>query len=185
MGEVYRADDLKLGLPVALKFLPENLATDPTWLARLHNEVRTAREVTPPFVCRVHDIGEAGGLHFISMEYVDGEDLASLLRRIGRLPRDKGIAIARQLCAGLAAAHDRGVLHRDQPECAPHGPRARRNGLDDARHRHPDELPGHRGPAAPAHRRALPAGHRGLLRAVGRAVRPRVPRAPVRGRAPG
>jgi len=113
MGEVYRADDLKLGQPVALKFMPEALATDPAWLARFHGEVRTAREVTHPNVCRVHDIGETDGHHFLSMEYVDGEDLASLLRRIGRLPRDKGIEIGRQLCAGLAAAHDRGVLHRD------------------------------------------------------------------------
>jgi serine/threonine-protein kinase len=61
----------------------------------------------------VHDIGEFEGQHFISMEYVDGEDLASLLRRIGRLPKDKAIQAARQVCAGLAAAHDQGVLHRD------------------------------------------------------------------------
>jgi serine/threonine protein kinase len=64
-------------------------------------------------VCRVHDIGEADGRRFISMEYIDGEDLASLLRRIGRIPQDKAIDLARQMCAGLAAAHERGVLHRD------------------------------------------------------------------------
>ena len=64
-------------------------------------------------MCRVHDIGETGGQHFLSMEYIDGEDLASLLRRIGRLPAGKALEIALQLCAGLAAAHDRGVLHRD------------------------------------------------------------------------
>ena len=64
-------------------------------------------------MCRVHDIGETGGQHFLSMEYIDGEDLASLLRRIGRLPSDKALELARQLCAGLAAAHDCGVLHRD------------------------------------------------------------------------
>src|SRR5207302_6988253 len=66
-----------------------------------------------PNVCRVYDVGEIGGRHFLSMEYVDGEDLASLLRRIGRLPPDKAVEIARELCAGLAAAHDKGVLHRD------------------------------------------------------------------------
>ena len=66
-----------------------------------------------PNVCRVYDIAEYDGRHFLSMEYVDGEDLASLLRRIGRLPEDKALEIARQLCAGLAAAHDKGVLHRD------------------------------------------------------------------------
>ena len=113
MGEVYRADDLRLGQPVALKFLPATLARDPMQLARFHAEVRLARQVSHPNVCRVYDIGEADGRHFLSMEYVDGEDLASLLRRIGRLPQDKAVEIARQLCAGLAAAHERGVLHRD------------------------------------------------------------------------
>jgi predicted Ser/Thr protein kinase len=113
MGEVYRADDLKLGQPVALKFLPGAVATDPATLARFHNEVRIARQVSHQNVCRIYDIGEADGVHFLSMEYVDGEDLASLLRRIGRLPSDKAIEIARQLCAGIAAAHEAGVLHRD------------------------------------------------------------------------
>jgi Protein kinase domain/zinc-ribbon domain len=113
MGEVYRADDLRLEQPVALKFLPESLEMDPARLARFHGEVRTARQVSHPNVCRVYDIGSTDGRHFLSMEYVDGEDLASLLRRIGRLPADKGVEVARQLCAGLAAAHDRGVLHRD------------------------------------------------------------------------
>jgi serine/threonine-protein kinase len=113
MGEVYRADDLMLAQPVALKFLPVDLSRDAGRLARFRDEVRTAREVSHPNVCRVYDIGEVAGDHFLSMEYIDGEDLASLLRRIGRLPQDKGVEIARQLCAGLAAAHDRGVLHRD------------------------------------------------------------------------
>jgi len=113
MGEVYRADDLKLGQPVALKFLPRRFADDPARLEYFHSEVRLARQVSHPNVCRVYDIGEVEGQHFLSMEYVDGEDLATLIRRIGRLAVDKGIEIARQLCAGLAAAHDRGVLHRD------------------------------------------------------------------------
>ncbi len=72
-----------------------------------------ARQVSHPNVCRVYDVGEIDGQHFLSMEYVDGEDLASLLKRIGRLPPDKALEISRELCAGLAAAHDRGVLHRD------------------------------------------------------------------------
>jgi len=113
MGEVYRADDLTLDQPVALKFLPPSCDDDPAWLERFHNEVRLSRQVTHPNVCRVFDIGQVDGEQFISMEFVDGEDLASLLRRIGRLPRDKALQISRQLCAGLAAAHDRGVLHRD------------------------------------------------------------------------
>jgi len=113
MGEVYRATDLRLGQPVALKFLPEETASDPKTLGRFHTEVRIARQVAHPNVCRVYDIGEVEGLPYISMEYVDGEDLHSLLRRIGRLPSDKALDIARRLCAGLAAAHDKGVLHRD------------------------------------------------------------------------
>src|SRR5215208_2415379 len=113
MGEVYRADDLRLGQPVALKFLPVSVATDAGRLAQFHNEVRTARQISHPNICRVYDIGEIEGQLFLSMELVDGEDLASSLRRIGRFPEDKATDIARQLCAGLAAAHDRGVLHRD------------------------------------------------------------------------
>jgi hypothetical protein len=77
MGEVYRADDLKLGQAVALKFLPERLADDPRRLECFHNEVRLARQVSHPNVCRVYDIGEVDGQHFLSMEYVDGEDLAA------------------------------------------------------------------------------------------------------------
>lgn len=113
MGEVYRADDLLLGQPVALKFLPRRVAGDPHALSRLLGEVRIARQISHPNVCRVYDVGEVDGEHFISMEYVQGEDLKSLLQRIGRFGPDKGAEIARQICAGLAAAHDRGVLHRD------------------------------------------------------------------------
>ncbi len=113
MGEVYRADDLKLGQPVALKFLPEHLLSDGAALARFHREVRVARQVSHKNVCRVYDIGETDGRHFLSMEYIKGEELSSLLRRIGRFPADKAVQLARQICAGLSAAHDIGVLHRD------------------------------------------------------------------------
>ena len=113
MGEVYRADDLKLGQAVALKWLPLDVETDSARLARFLGEVRHSLKVTHPNVCRVFDVGEVDGQHFLSMEYVDGENLASLLRRIGRLPEDKAVQVARQLCAGLAAAHNEGVLHRD------------------------------------------------------------------------
>jgi serine/threonine-protein kinase len=113
MGEVYRADDLSLGQGVALKFLPEAASQDAEVLERFRNEVRIARRVSHPNVCRVYDMAEVNGQIFISMEYIDGEDLSSLLRRIGRLPEDKALEIARQLCAGLAAAHREGVLHRD------------------------------------------------------------------------
>jgi len=113
MGEVYRADDLTLGQSVALKFLPDRAGHDENLLERFRNEVRTARKISHPNVCRVYDVGDVDGQTFFTMEYVDGEDLASLLRRIGRLPQDKALDIARQLCAGLAAAHTKGVLHRD------------------------------------------------------------------------
>jgi hypothetical protein len=113
MGEVYRADDLTLDQPVALKFLPEGVASDPLRLAQFHNELRVARQVSHKNVCRLYDLGDADGRRFLTMEYVDGEDLASLLRRIGRFPQDKAIDVARQLCAGVAAAHERGVIHRD------------------------------------------------------------------------
>ncbi len=113
MGEVYRADDLKLGQPVALKFLPPEVDGDPARLTQLHTEVRMARQVSHPNVCRVYDIDEVDGHTFLSMEYIDGEDVASLLRRVGRFPQDRAIEIARQVCAGLAAAHERGIVHRD------------------------------------------------------------------------
>ena len=113
MGEVYKAEDLRLKQVVALKFLPEALALDGAALARFHNEVRITRQISHPNVCRVYDIGEVAGQHFLSMEFIDGEDLSVLLRRIGRLPGDKATEITRQICAGLAAAHENGVLHRD------------------------------------------------------------------------
>ena len=113
MGEVYRADDLKLGNSVALKFLPPDLAENPQRLEYFHSEVRLTRQISHPNVCRVYDIGESNGQQFLSMEFIDGEDLGVLLRRIGKLPPDKGVQIAQQLCSGLAAAHNTGVLHRD------------------------------------------------------------------------
>ena len=113
MGEVFRADDLKLGQPVALKFLPPDVDRDPARLTQLHTEVRMARQVSHPNVCRVYDIDEVDGTTFLSMEYVDGEDLASLLKRVGRFPEERALEIARQICAGLAAAHERDVIHRD------------------------------------------------------------------------
>lgn len=113
MGEVYRADDLRIGQPVALKFLPAALERDPGRLQRLLGEARVARQVSHPNVCRVHDVDEFDGHHFITMEYVDGEDLAALLRRIGRLPQEKALDLARQIGAGLAAAHVQGIVHRD------------------------------------------------------------------------
>jgi serine/threonine protein kinase len=111
MGEVYRADDTKLGQAVALKFVRGTLSPD--LLERLYAEVRIGRQVAHPSVCRLYDVVEVEGQTFLAMEYVDGEDLASLLARIGRLPPDKALDIARDLAAGLAAMHDKGIVHRD------------------------------------------------------------------------
>jgi len=110
MGEVWQADDLVLLTPVALKLIHSR--SDEAREAII-NEARLARQITHPAVCRVFDVGEAEGEIFYSMELIQGEDLATLLRRVGRLPLEKVVDIGRQLCAGLAAAHAQGVLHRD------------------------------------------------------------------------
>ncbi|MCP4548432.1 MAG: tetratricopeptide repeat protein [bacterium] len=113
MGEVYYAWDQKLHEPVALKFLPRLLEND--WLAivDLLREVTVARKVAHPNVCRVYDVGEAQGHHFISMEYIDGVTLDSMIHRLGRPRPERAIEIALQICNGLAAAHEQQVLHRD------------------------------------------------------------------------
>jgi eukaryotic-like serine/threonine-protein kinase len=110
MGDVWRADDLTLETPVALKLMRSTSQSD---RVRILQEVRLARQITHPAVCRVFDVGEAGETIFFSMEFVQGEDLAALLKRTGRLTSRRVLEIAHQLCAGLAAAHAKGVLHRD------------------------------------------------------------------------
>jgi tetratricopeptide (TPR) repeat protein len=110
MGEVWRADDLALQTPVAVKLIR---SIGPEARERILNEVRLAREITHPAVCRVFDVGESGGEVFYTMEVVRGENLATLVRRLGRLPSEKVVDICEQLCGGLAAAHTRGILHRD------------------------------------------------------------------------
>jgi serine/threonine-protein kinase len=112
MAEVYHADDLKLGEPVALKFLSTQ-ATNPKALDRLYGELRNGRKVAHPNVCRLYDIVEEGERHFIAMEFVEGVDLASLLRQVGRLSYEKALRVSRDLCAGVAAAHQVGLVHRD------------------------------------------------------------------------
>ena len=113
-GVVYRASDLELGEPVAIKTLhPEAVAGGPAALDRLKEEIRLARRVAHPGVVRIHDIGDDGGTYFITMEHVPGLSLAEILRRLGRIPAAQAVAIGRQLCAALAAAHERGVIHRD------------------------------------------------------------------------
>jgi eukaryotic-like serine/threonine-protein kinase len=110
MGDVWRADDLILETPVALKLIR---SASPPARMRILQEVRLARQITHSAVCRVFDVGQAGDTIFFSMEFVQGEDLAALLKRTGRLTSERVLEIARQLCGGLAAAHAQGVLHRD------------------------------------------------------------------------
>ncbi len=110
MGDVWRADDLVLGVPVALKLMHSATAEGRMLLL---NEVRLARRITHPAICRVFDIGEQGDQVFMSMELVPGEDLASLIHRVGRLPSERVAEIGSQLCEALAAAHAQGILHRD------------------------------------------------------------------------
>lgn len=111
MGQVYAAEDLEVGQRVALKFLAGSPSSDRC--TRLRTEVRLARQIAHPNVCRVYDIGEADGHLYLSMEYVDGEDLSTRLAREGRLPAPQALDVARKLCAGLGAAHGKGILHRD------------------------------------------------------------------------
>ncbi len=112
-GEVYRAEDTRLGQTVALKFVTQRIADDPRHVERIVAEVRIGRQVAHPNLCRIYDMVKVGKQYFITMEYVDGENLASMLLRVGRLSEEKALEIAREICAGLAAAHDRGVVHRD------------------------------------------------------------------------
>jgi len=114
MGVVYRARDRQLDEVVALKLLrPEALATDKTLLERFKQEIKLARRITHRNVLRTHDFGETGGVPFISMEYLEGVTLKDLVKSRGALPLGVGLSIAKQMCHGLGAAHETGVVHRD------------------------------------------------------------------------
>jgi HAMP domain-containing protein len=117
MGVVYKAHDLELDDVVALKMLKPNALMDAEQIERLKSEIKLARKITHPNVLRTFDFGEVEGHPYISMEYVRGLTLRYLLNETQRIPYTAGLRIARQLCAGLAAAHEVGVLHRDiKPE---------------------------------------------------------------------
>jgi serine/threonine-protein kinase len=117
MGVVYKAHDMELGDIVALKMLKPGMLVDAEQLERLKSEIRLARRITHPNVLRTFDFGEVDGRPYISMEYVRGLTLRYLLNETRRMPYSAGLRIARQLCAGLAAAHEVGILHRDiKPE---------------------------------------------------------------------
>jgi len=113
MGAVYRAEDKKINEEVALKLINPQIASDRKSIERFSQELKIARKISHRNVCRMHDLGESGGVHFITMEHVAGEDLKSLIKRIGQLPPAKALSIAGQAADGLAEAHRLGVVHRD------------------------------------------------------------------------
>jgi tetratricopeptide (TPR) repeat protein/tRNA A-37 threonylcarbamoyl transferase component Bud32 len=113
MGKVYRVYDRKLQEDAALKVIRPEIAADRKTIERFKNELKVARKIAHPHICRMYDLGEDGGLHFIAMEYVVGEDLRSFVRRSGHLTSGKAVSIAKQVCEGLAEAHRFGVVHRD------------------------------------------------------------------------
>ena len=113
MGNVYRAFDRKIHEEIAIKFLKPEIAADKRFVQRFSNELKIARRVSHHNVCRMHDLHEEGTALYITMEYVRGEDLKALIRRMGTLPVGKTVSIARQVAEGLAEAHKLGVVHRD------------------------------------------------------------------------
>jgi len=113
MGRIYRAVDRKLNEEVALKLIRPEIALEKRTLERFHNELKLARKISHPHVGRMYELLEENGIHFITMEYVPGEDLKSSIRRFGQLPISKSISITKQICEGLAEAHKIGVIHRD------------------------------------------------------------------------
>ena len=113
MGRVYKALDREINEEVAVKLLKPEIAADKSTIERFRNELKIARKVTHKNVCRMHDIGKEEETYFITMEYVEGEELKGLIKRKGKIPEKEAIKIAQQICEGLAEAHDLGVIHRD------------------------------------------------------------------------
>jgi len=113
MGGVYKARDINIDENMALKILNPEIASDEKTLQRFRNELRLTRKISHRNICRVFDLSEYEGIHYISMEYVSGEDLKSLIYRVGQLTVGKAVIIARQICEGLNEAHRLGVVHRD------------------------------------------------------------------------
>ncbi len=113
MGRVYKAYDKDLDRSVALKLLRPELTPNPVAMQRFKQELLLSTRVSHKNILRIHDMGEAGGIKFISMAFVEGEDLSQRIRREGRLPVAAVVAIARQLCGALEAADAEGILHRD------------------------------------------------------------------------
>jgi serine/threonine protein kinase/Flp pilus assembly protein TadD len=113
MGKVYKAQDTDLKEKVAIKLLKPEIAADKKTIERFRNELKFARKIRHKNVCQMYDLNKEEGSHYITMEYVDGKDLKSMIRMMGQLSSGKTIFIAKQVCEGLAEAHRLGVVHRD------------------------------------------------------------------------
>ena len=113
MGRVYKVNDTKIGEKIALKVIRPEAGLDHKTLERFSNELKLARKIRHKNVCQMFDLGEDRGTHYITMEYVRGEDLKQIIRKMGRLSPGQAVGIARQVCEGLAEAHKLGVVHRD------------------------------------------------------------------------
>jgi serine/threonine protein kinase len=113
MGRVYKVFDTEVREKMALKLLHPDIARDERTIERFRNELKLARGISHRNVCRMYDLGREEGTYYITMEYVSGEDLKSLIHRIGALPVGKAVSVAVQVCEGLSEAHRLGVVHRD------------------------------------------------------------------------
>jgi serine/threonine protein kinase/Flp pilus assembly protein TadD len=113
MGKVYRVEDTKVKEEVALKLIKPEIAADKKTIERFKNELKTARKIAHRNVCKMFDLSEEQGQHYITMEYVSGGDLKRLIRRTKRLDAGTAISIAKQICDGLSEAHSLGIVHRD------------------------------------------------------------------------
>ena len=113
MGKVYKVVDKEINEKIALKILKPEISLDEKIIERFRNELKLARKISHPNVCRMYDLSKEKGMYFITMEYISGEDLKSTVSRVGQLSVGKTLAIARQICKGLAEAHKMGVVHRD------------------------------------------------------------------------
>jgi len=113
MGKVYKAVDTKINDKVALKLIKPNISSDIKTIERFKNELKIARKIRHRNVCQMYDLGEEKGTHFITMEFVPGEDLKSMIKMSGRLAVGTTINIAKQICEGLDEAHRLGIVHRD------------------------------------------------------------------------
>ncbi len=113
MGRVYKAFDMEVKDRLALKLLHPQIADDDKTIERFRNELKLARQISHRHICRMYDFGREEGTYYITMEYVPGEDLKSLIHRIGALPVGKAVSLAGQVAEGLAEAHRLGVVHRD------------------------------------------------------------------------